>query len=85
MSGAVGSTYRPSVNWLTRLYTRTMAPESRPVLDREQALLDVVASIMSQASLGDLVRDLTEKLSLGRHIESYLDRAAEYDRRISER
>jgi formate hydrogenlyase transcriptional activator len=40
-----------------------MAPESRPGLDREQALLDVVASMMSQASLGDLVRDLTEKLS----------------------
>jgi len=29
--------------------------------------------------------DLTEKLSLGRHIESFLDRAAEYDRRIAER
>ncbi len=30
-------------------------------------------------------QDLTEKLSLGRHIESFLDRAAEYDRRITER
>src|SRR5205085_2475261 len=29
--------------------------------------------------------DLTEKLSLGRSIESFLDRAAEYDRRISDR
>ncbi len=29
--------------------------------------------------------DLTEKLTLGRHIESFLDRAAEYDRRVSER
>jgi hypothetical protein len=29
--------------------------------------------------------DLTEKLSLGRHIEAFLDRAAEYDRRIAER
>jgi hypothetical protein len=29
--------------------------------------------------------DLTEKLSLGRHIESFLDRAAEYDRRMTER
>jgi hypothetical protein len=27
--------------------------------------------------------DLTEKLSLGRAIESFLDRAAEYDRRIN--
>jgi hypothetical protein len=33
----------------------------------------------------DRAADLTEKLSLGRHIESYLDRAAEYDRRIAER
>ncbi len=40
-----------------------MPPEPGTGLDREQALLDVVASIMSQASLGDLVRDLTEKLS----------------------
>ncbi len=30
-------------------------------------------------------QDLTEKLSLGRNIESFLDRAAEYDRRIAER
>lgn len=29
--------------------------------------------------------DLAEKLGLGRHIESFLDRAAEYDRRASER
>lgn len=29
--------------------------------------------------------DLGEKLGLGRSIESFLDRAAEYDRRISER
>ncbi|HEX7705134.1 MAG TPA: hypothetical protein VF701_01625 [Thermoanaerobaculia bacterium] len=29
--------------------------------------------------------DLGEKLALGRSIESFLDRAAEYDRRISER
>src|ERR1700694_2632232 len=33
----------------------------------------------------DRAADLTEKLSLGRHIESYLDRAAEHDRRIAER
>ena len=30
-------------------------------------------------------KDLTEKLSLGRSIEAFLDRAADYDRRISER
>ena len=29
--------------------------------------------------------DLTEKLSLGRSIESFLDRAADYDRRIREK
>jgi hypothetical protein len=29
--------------------------------------------------------DLTEKLSLGRSIESFLDRAAEYDRRAADR
>jgi hypothetical protein len=29
--------------------------------------------------------DITEKLSLGRAIESFLDRAAEYDRRISDK
>ena len=29
--------------------------------------------------------DLSEKLNLGRHIESFLDRAAEYDRRVAER
>jgi|SRR5438128_1545282 len=33
----------------------------------------------------DKASDLTEKLSLGRNIESLLDRAAEYDRRIGER
>ena len=29
--------------------------------------------------------DLTEKLTLGRSIESFLDRAADYDRRISDK
>jgi hypothetical protein len=29
--------------------------------------------------------DLTEKLALGRQIESFLDKAAEYDRRVAER
>jgi hypothetical protein len=33
----------------------------------------------------DKSSDLTEKLGLGRSIESFLDRAAEYDRRIRER
>jgi hypothetical protein len=33
----------------------------------------------------DKSTDLTEKLSLGRAIESFLDRAAEYDRRIADR
>src|SRR3989454_11318786 len=29
--------------------------------------------------------DLTEKLSLGRNIEAFLDRAADYDRRLADR
>jgi hypothetical protein len=33
----------------------------------------------------DKTADLTEKLSLGRNIEAFLDRAAEYERRITER
>jgi class 3 adenylate cyclase len=33
----------------------------------------------------DKSTDLTEKLGLGRNIESFLDRAAEYDRRIADR
>jgi len=33
----------------------------------------------------DKAADLTEKLGLGRSIESFLDRAAEYDRRIADR
>src|SRR5438552_6397487 len=33
----------------------------------------------------DKTADLTEKLSLGRNIESFLDRAAEYERRIKGR
>jgi hypothetical protein len=33
----------------------------------------------------DKSTDLTEKLGLGRSIESFLDRAAEYDRRITDR
>ncbi len=33
----------------------------------------------------DGATDLTEKLTLGRSIESFLDRAAEYDRRVAER
>lgn len=33
----------------------------------------------------DKAADLTEKLTLGRNIESFLDRAADYDRRIADR
>src|SRR5437016_8271054 len=33
----------------------------------------------------DKAADLTDKLSLGRNIESFLDRAAEYERRMAER
>jgi hypothetical protein len=33
----------------------------------------------------DKAAELNEKLTLGRHIESFLDKAAEYDRRITDR
>ncbi|MGZ4809364.1 MAG: hypothetical protein ACXVJT_05990 [Thermoanaerobaculia bacterium] len=33
----------------------------------------------------ETAKELSEKLSLGRSIEAFLDRAAEYDRRIAER
>ncbi len=33
----------------------------------------------------DKATDLTERLSLGRNIEAFLDRAADYERRIGER
>ncbi|MGZ5475036.1 MAG: hypothetical protein ACXW3E_10750 [Thermoanaerobaculia bacterium] len=33
----------------------------------------------------DKASELSEKLALGRNIESFLDRAAEYDRRITDR
>ena len=33
----------------------------------------------------DRATDLTEKLTLGRSIESFLDRASEYDRRVADR
>jgi hypothetical protein len=33
----------------------------------------------------DKASDLTEKLSLGRNIEAFLDRAADYEKRIGER
>jgi hypothetical protein len=33
----------------------------------------------------DKAADLTDKLSLGRNIESFLDRAAEYERRMADR
>src|SRR5437667_3637618 len=33
----------------------------------------------------DKATDLTERLSLGRNIEAFLDRAADYDRRIGDR
>lgn len=33
----------------------------------------------------DKATDMAEKLTLGRNIESFLDRAADYDRRVAER
>jgi len=55
----------------------------RTRIDREKLLgLDLVAD--STAEAGWSTRDRRFN-NLGRHIESYLDRAAEYDRRIADK
>lgn len=66
-------------------WMRTLA-EKYPEFNIEVGLRDYyVAEAERLRSEFDKTGDLTEKLNLGRHIESFLDRAAEYDRRIAER
>lgn len=66
-------------------WMRTLA-EKYPEFKIEIGLRDYyVAEAERLRADFDKAGDLTEKLSLGRSIESFLDRAAEYDRRIRDR
>lgn len=66
-------------------WMRTLA-EKYPEFKIEVGLRDYYLAEASRLRVEfDKSQDLTEKLSLGRHIESLLDRAGEYDRRIAER
>ncbi len=66
-------------------WMRTLA-EKYPEFQVEVGLRDYyLAEATRLRSDFDKSSDLTEKLGLGRSIESFLDRAAEYDRRIRER
>lgn len=66
-------------------WMRTLA-EKYPEFKIEAGLRDYYLA-EAERLRGDFDKstDLTEKLSLGRAIESFLDRAAEYERRISDR
>ena len=66
-------------------WMRTLA-EKYPEFHIETGLRDYyLAEAQRLAADFEKSTDITEKLSLGRAIESFLDRAAEYDRRISEK
>jgi hypothetical protein len=66
-------------------WMRTLA-EKYPEFKIETGLRDYYLAEASRLRADfDKSSDLTEKLALGRSIESFLDRAAEYDRRIRER
>jgi len=64
-------------------WMRTLA-EKYPEFKIEMGLRDYyLAEAERLRAEFDKSAELTEKLALGRSIESFLDRAAEYDRRIS--
>ncbi|HYR28845.1 MAG TPA: hypothetical protein VEU30_10290 [Thermoanaerobaculia bacterium] len=66
-------------------WMRTLA-EKYPEFEVEAGLRDYYLAEATRLRADfDKSSDLTEKLGLGRSIESFLDRAAEYDRRIKER
>jgi hypothetical protein len=66
-------------------WMRTLA-EKYPEFKIEMGLRDYYLAEAERLRADfDKAADLTEKLSLGRSIESFLDRAAEYDRRIREK
>ena len=66
-------------------WMRTLA-EKYPEFKIEVGLRDYYFA-EAQRLRGDFEKatDIAEKLGLGRAIESFLDRAAEYDRRVSEK
>jgi hypothetical protein len=66
-------------------WMRTLA-ETYPEFHIEAGLRDYYLA-EAERLRGDFEKstDLTEKLGLGRAIESFLDRAAEYERRIADR
>ena len=66
-------------------WMRTLA-EKYPEFQIEMGLRDYyLAEATRLRAEFDKSSDLTEKLGLARSIESFLDRAAEYDRRIRDR
>ena len=66
-------------------WMRTLA-EKYPEFKIEVGLRDYyLAEAARLRSEFEKAPDLTEKLALGRNIESFLDRAADYDRRIAEK
>src|SRR5689334_4624196 len=66
-------------------WMRTLA-EKYPEFKIEAGLRDYyLAEAQRLRGEFDKATDLTERLSLGRNIEAFLDRAADYDRRISDR
>ena len=66
-------------------WMRTLA-EKYPEFKIEAGLRDYyLAEATRLRSEFEKANDLGEKLTIGRHIESFLDRAAEYDRRAAER
>ena len=65
-------------------WMRTLA-EKYPEFKIEVGLRDYYLAESARLRVDfDKAPDLAEKLSLGRAIESFLDRAADYDRRISD-
>jgi hypothetical protein len=66
-------------------WMRTLA-EKYPEFKIEVGLRDYYLA-EAERLRGDFEKssDISEKLSLGRAIESFLDRAAEYDRRVAEK
>ena len=66
-------------------WMRTLA-EKYPEFQIETGLRDYyLAEAERLRTEFDKSAELAEKLTLGRNIESFLDRAAEYDRRVSEK
>ena len=60
--------------------------EKYPEFGIETGLRDYyLAEAMRLREEFDKATDLNERLTLGRHVESFLDRAAEYDRRLTEK